>query len=72
MAVMCCELLSNCIFEILNTAKSEANIKRKIETGVTQYNYYSFEYEGETFRLNVEVVDGVEFPHSINKIINAD
>jgi len=52
--------------------KSEANIKRKIERGVTQYNYYSFEYEGETFRLNVELIDGVEFPHSINKIINAD
>lgn len=52
--------------------KSEANIKRKIGRGVTQYNYYSFEYNGETFRLNVEVIDGVEFPHSINKIINAD
>lgn len=52
--------------------KSEANLKRKKERGVTQYNYYSFDYKGETFRLNVEVIGGVEYPHSINKIINAN
>lgn len=52
--------------------KSGANLKRKKERGVTQYNYYGFDYRGETFRLNVEVIDGVEFPSSINKIKNAD
>ncbi|MDD4373472.1 MAG: phage minor head protein [Bacteroidales bacterium] len=52
--------------------KSEANLKSKRQRGVSQYNYYSFEYKDETYRLNMEVINGLEFPHSINKIIDAD
>jgi len=39
---------------------------------VTGYNYYSFTYQNEAYRLNVEIIDGKEYPYSINKIITAD
>lgn len=52
--------------------KTDENIKDKKDRGVEKYNYYRFQWNGEEYRLNVEVIDGKEYPFSVNKIINAD
>ena len=54
----------------INTAEKSKYIKKKAR-GVTGYNYYSFMWRGEQYRLNVEIVNGKEYIYAINKIINA-
>ncbi|NHN26773.1 hypothetical protein FIA58_013895 [Flavobacterium jejuense] len=53
-------------------AKTSQNLAKKKARGVTDFNYYEFTYNGELYRLNVEVIDGKEYPFSINKITNAE
>lgn len=54
----------------LNAAEKAKYLKKKAR-GVTGYNYYSFKWRDEEYRLNVEVVNEKEFIYAINKIISA-
>jgi SPP1 gp7 family putative phage head morphogenesis protein len=50
---------------------NEEKIERKRLRGVTGYNYYLFDWRGQQYRLNVEIIDGKEYPYMVNKMINA-
>lgn len=50
--------------------KSKPNFEAKKKRGVTGFNYYKFEWNGEEYRLNTESInDEFDKPYSINKII---
>jgi SPP1 gp7 family putative phage head morphogenesis protein len=50
--------------------KSKPNYDKKIASGVTQYHYYEFEWNGKKFRLNTEDIGGkFEKPYAVNIII---
>lgn len=49
----------------------DPSVKKKVNRGVESYNYYKFTWRGETYRLNVEIIKGEEYPYMVNKIVNA-
>lgn len=50
--------------------KDKPNYKNKVASGVTQYHYYEFEWDNETFRLNTEEINGkFEKPYAVNIIV---
>lgn len=67
-----CEFTGSASLDDSQIKKSVKNINSKKQRGVTGYNYYRFEWNNETFRLNVELIEGKEHPFSVAKIINAE
>lgn len=67
-----CNYFETATLDESHKGKLAANIERKKARGVTDYNYYQFTHKKEKFRLNVEVINGKEYPFSINKIVKAE
>ena len=46
------------------------NYEKKLSQGVTQFHYYEFEWNKQTFRLNTEEINGkIEKPYAANLIV---
>ncbi|MBA4133361.1 MAG: hypothetical protein C0525_01425 [Flavobacterium sp.] len=49
---------------------NKPNFEKKKAAGVKQFHYYEFEWNGRTFRLNTEDINGkFEKPYAVNLII---
>ena len=45
------------------------NFDKKIRRGVEKYNYYKLFHKGYNLRLNTEVINGIDYPYSLNIIL---